>query len=96
MIKVIANEYIKAECVDDFLRMTKDLVEKTNALDPGCIKYELCRDLNDPSHFVMLEEWEDQKSIDAHMKADHFVNTVPKFGAFAIKPSEITILAKVH
>ena len=96
MIKVIANEYIKAECVDDFLRMTKDLVEKTNALDPGCIKYELCRDINDPSHFVMLEEWEDQKSLDAHMKADHFVNNVPKFGAFAIKPAEITLLAKVH
>lgn len=96
MIKVVANEYIKAECVDDFIRMTKDLVEKTNAFDPGCIKYELCRDMNDPSHFIMLEEWEDQKSLDAHMKAEHFVNNVPKFSAFAIKPAEIALLEKVH
>ena len=96
MVKVTAVNYLKAECVEDFLKVTKELVEKTNALDAGCIKYELCRDVKDPLRFVMLEEWEDQKSLDEHMKAEHFTGLVPKLGAFAAKPSELTLLEKVY
>ena len=95
MIKVIAQNYIKEDCVEVFLSLSKDLVEKTNSLDSGCIKYELCRDANDPLHFIMLEEWTDQKSLDAHMKASHFVETVPKFGDLTAKPSVLTLLEKV-
>ena len=95
MIKVVANDYVKAECVEEYLPVIKELVEKTNALDPGCIKYELCKDVNDPAHFVMLEEWEDQKSLDAHMKSAHFLEIVPKLGPLAAKPTTLTLLEKV-
>jgi len=96
MIKVTAVNYLKEECVEDFLAISKELVEKTNKLDSGCIRYELCRDVNDPLHFVMLEEWEDQKSLDEHMKAKHFVENVPKFADLTSKPSDLTLLEKVY
>ena len=96
MIKVTARNYIKEELVGEFLEITKELVEKTNALDMGCIKYELCRNIDDPLNYVMLEEWEDQASLDEHMKATHFVELVPKLGALGSKPSELTILEKVY
>ena len=95
MVKVTAVNHVKAECVEEFLEVTRELVEKTNALDAGCIKYELCRDVKNPLRFVMLEEWENQKSLDEHMKAEHFVGLVPKLGEFASKPSELTLLEKV-
>ena len=95
MIKVTAVNYIKAECAEEFLSVTKELVEKTNALDKGCIQYELCKDVNDPLRFVMLETWEDQASLDEHMKAKHFVDLVPKLGGFTSKPSELAILEKL-
>jgi len=96
MVKVTASNSVKAECVEEFLSVTKELVEKTNALDAGCIRYELCRDVKDPTHFVMLEEWADQASLDEHMKATHFVELVPKLGPLCAKPSELTLLEKVH
>lgn len=96
MIKVTANEFIKPECVEAFLAVAKELVEKTNGLDSGCIKYELCMDKNDPLHFVMLEEWADQESLDVHMKAEHFVELVPKLSGFTSKPTEIALLEKVY
>ena len=96
MIRVTAREFIKAECVEDFIAITKELVEKTNALDAGCIAYELYRDANDPLRFVMMEQWEDQASLDAHMKASHFLEIVPKLGPLSSQPTEITILEKVH
>ena len=37
MIKVTASNYLKAECVEDFLAISKELVEKTNSLDGAVI-----------------------------------------------------------
>jgi len=95
MVKVTAVNYLKEECVEEFLAISKELVEKTNALDSGCVRYELCRDVNDPLRFIMLEEWEDQTSLDSHMKAKHFVDLVPKFGDLTAQPTELTMLEKV-
>lgn len=95
MIQVMANMYVKQECLEDFLAAVKPLVEKTNELDFGCIKYELCRDKADPLHFVMVEAWESQAAIDNHMQAAHFIELAPKAGEFMSKPPELTILEKV-
>ena len=95
MVKVTAVNNVKADCLEKFLAVAKELVDKTNALDKGCVKYELCRDTNNPLRFVMLEEWETPASLDAHMKAEHFVQLVPKLGEFTSSPSELTILEKV-
>ena len=96
MIKVTANNNVKAECVEQYLTITKELVEKTNALDKGCIKYELCKDVKDPLHFVMLEEWESQADLDAHMKSEHFTTLIPKMDGLTSGPPALTLLEKVY
>ena len=96
MIKVTASNYVKAECVEEYLAIVKELVEKTNALDKGCIKYELCKNVNDPQSFVMLEEWEDQESLNNHMKSEHFTGLVPKMDGLTAKPPELTLLEKLY
>ena len=94
MIKVIASSRVKNDCVDLYLKITKELVEKTNALDKGCIKYELCRDVNDPLRFIMLEEWEDKPSLDMHMESKHFTELIPGIRELTESPSELTLLEK--
>ena len=94
MIKVVANNYIKAECVDAYLAIAKELVEKTHANDAGCIKYELCRDVGDPLHFAMIEEWESKEALDAHMKSPHFTGLIPKTEGLIAKPPAITLFEK--
>ena len=96
MIKVTANNFVKAECVEQYLAITKELVEKTNALDAGCIKYELCRNINDPLHFIMLEEWETQDALDAHMKSAHFTSLIPKMDGLTSGPPVLALLEKVY
>ena len=95
MVKVVANNFVKEECVDEFLRLTKIIVEKTNELDKGCIKYELCRNSQDPLHFAMLEEWESMADLDAHMKAAHFTEIIPQLGALCSKDGGISLFDKV-
>ena len=95
MLKVTAVCYVDADKVDEFLAIAKELVEKTNSLDPGCIKYELCKDLDNPLHFIVLEEWESQSALDDHMQATHFTDLVPKLGEQTTTPIELTLLEKV-
>ena len=95
MVQITAVFYVKQECTQEFLEIAKELVEKTNTLDKGCIKYELCKDVSDPLHYVMLEAWENQSMLDEHMKAQHFVELVPKIGELTSKAAELTTLEKV-
>jgi quinol monooxygenase YgiN len=95
MVKVTACIFAKEEGLDEFLAIAKELVEKTNALDPGCIKYELCKVIGDPLRYVMLEEWEDQKSLDDHLKSSHFLELIPKLDKQTSKPAELTLLEKM-
>jgi len=95
MVKLAVLNYVKAENVDEYLATNKELVEKTNALDSGCIKYELCRDVNDPLRFVTLEEWESQDALDGHIKAKHCEELIPKLRSFSSKPTEMIMLEKM-
>ncbi|MDR0839321.1 MAG: antibiotic biosynthesis monooxygenase [Oscillospiraceae bacterium] len=93
-IKVVANDYIAADKVETYLALAKQIVAKTNANDKGCISYQLYSDINDPVHFAMIEEWEDQESLDAHMKSPHFVELIPQLGACSAKEGGIAIYKK--
>ncbi|MDR0445728.1 MAG: antibiotic biosynthesis monooxygenase [Oscillospiraceae bacterium] len=96
-IRVVAENHIRADAVDEYLAVTKELVEKTNTLDKGCISYQLARDSSDPLHFAVIEEWEDQASLDAHMKAEHFTRLIPELGKFGSgKPGGIAIFERVY
>ncbi|NLB29585.1 MAG: antibiotic biosynthesis monooxygenase [Clostridiales bacterium] len=95
MVKVVANNYVRKECVDEYLRLGKEIVEKTNALDKGCIKYELCRSVQDPLHFAMLEEWESMADLEAHMQSDHFKELIPQINSLVSKEGAISLFEKV-
>jgi len=96
-IRVVANNYIREDAVEKFLEITKELVAKTNELDAGCISYQLARSVTDPTHFAVIEEWEDQASLDAHMKAAHFLELIPQLGALGNgKEGGIALFERVY
>jgi quinol monooxygenase YgiN len=70
------------------------MIKKTNANDKGCISYELYKDTQDPLHFTMIEEWENEEAIQGHMKAPHFVELIPVMDGFSSKPGELTTYVK--
>ena len=96
MIRVTASCYVKPECIEEFLLFTKELVEKTNKLDKGCIRYELCKNESDPLHFVMFEQWEDQDALDNHLNARHFIDLIPRVDGSLSKPTQLIRYSKVY
>lgn len=95
MIRIVAKNFIKKEKVDEFIEYAQKLVEATVRLDEGCIQYELCRDVDDPTVMAMIEAWEDQESLDAHIRSEHFQMIVPILHKFSSKPGEMSKYHKI-
>ena len=80
MNKIEASRVVRAEAVDQYEALARELVEKSQA-EPGCVSYTLNRSLSDPRVHTMLEVWKDQAAIDAHNASEHFTRIVPQLGA---------------
>jgi len=96
-LKVVADNWIRADAVGDFVAAAQELVAETLAKDPGCIAYGLWRDTADPAHLTVLEEWETQEALDKHLSSEHFQRLFPAFGAAAdpAKPGVIAVYQPV-
>lgn len=76
MIKVVAKGTYSDDKVEEVIELYGELVAETRKED-GCISYCLFRDIQDRSILTVIEEWESQEALDAHMKTEHFTRIVP-------------------
>ena len=53
---------------EDFARAFAPVIDEVRE-EPGCSQYELFRSADDPDRLVLLERWDDQASLDAHLEA---------------------------
>ena len=80
MLKVIAEDFIKADAIPIVLPLYRELVDRTRA-EPLCIAYELFEDRKDPGHFIFIEQWPDRAALDLHCRTEHFTRLVPLINA---------------
>lgn len=88
MIKVVAQNYIKADKVEAFIVLATQLVRSTRENDTGCIRYELLQDIKNPQVLTMLEEWEDEAALTRHGASPHFKEAIAQFAEYMEKPGE--------
>ncbi len=93
MVKVVAQNTMVPEKVEEAIRLYQELVAKTRQ-EKGCIKYELFQDVKDPSILAVIEEWESQEALDMHMKTEHFTRIVPMLNEFKVS-SNLNIYKKI-
>jgi quinol monooxygenase YgiN len=91
MLKVIAEDFIKPECVDTVLPLYRELIAETRR-EPLCIAYDLYRDEKDPGHFIFIEEWLDRAALDAHCASEHFTRLVPLIDQYTRKAAQYILM----
>ena len=91
MLKVIAEDFIKPECVDNVLPLYRELIAATKK-EPLCIAYDLYRDEKDLGHFIFIEEWPDHTALDAHCASEHFTRLVPLIDQYARKAAQYILM----
>ena len=93
-VRVVAKSDVKAERVEDFIDLCRDLVEKSSKED-ACIKYELYQDSKESNIYAILEEWRDAEGLNEHLKSAHFQKIFPLISECLEKDCEINIYNKI-
>lgn len=78
MIGVVATMKVKPDQTAAFEQAMKELVTATRANEPGVKIYQFCRSQKDPATYIVMELYQDQATLDAHMKSDWFRGAGPK------------------
>ncbi len=93
MVTVVAKNFARPDATEQYKELAKQLEALTNQNDAGCIQYKLYTDINEPTIFMFIEQWQDMESLKAHFEAPHFKALVPQLQALCSKPGETNLLS---
>ena len=94
MIKVVAKHFIAKDKIGVCLELATELAQALRQ-DAGCISYEMYQDIKDETVLTMIETWENEEALQAHIEAPHFKRLVPQIAALATGETDMNIYHKV-
>jgi quinol monooxygenase YgiN len=50
-----------------------DVISPTHA-EKGCLRYAVHQGVDDPTRFVIIEQWADQHALDAHVQSEYMTD----------------------
>lgn len=89
MIVVAGHLTTNPNARDAAIAAIGECVTATQA-EAGCIDYRFSADLEDPNRLNMVEIWESEAAMDAHMASPHLAALIGKMGDFIGGSVEIT------
>ena len=90
-LTVIATMRAQAGKEDELQQHLLRLVPQTRA-EGGCIDYDLHRLQDDPSVFVMLENWRDRDELDKHLQMPYMREFAAALPDLLRSPLELQLL----
>lgn len=91
MLKVIAEDFIKPDCIEKVMPLYRELLSATRK-EPSCLAYDLYIDEEDPGHFIFIEEWPNQQALDLHCASEHFTRLVPLIDQHTRKEAQYILM----
>jgi quinol monooxygenase YgiN len=79
-------------------RMQQDLLrllEPTRS-EAGCITFDLLIDRNDPTVFMLYENWENQAALDAHFEQPYVKLVLQAYEVTLAEPIAVNFLSKIE
>lgn len=59
--------------------------------EPGCISYVFAEVVDDPGHFMVVEEWRDQAALDAHFRSPAFAEYQAEIRDWLVRSSDLRL-----
>ena len=71
MIHIIVRIQPKADKIEAFLELaTYDA--RNSRKEPGCLRFDVLRQQDDPSSFAFYEVYKDEDAVKAHQQTEHY------------------------
>ena len=51
---------------------------------PGCLMFGIYEDVNEPDHFIMLDQWVDQELLEEHILTEEFDRNEERLLGFVV------------
>jgi autoinducer 2-degrading protein len=72
MICVLVEVHVKPSKLDEFLEVIKHDAVHSEADEPGCLRFDVLRDKDDPMKFFFYEVYRDLAAQQAHRQTPHY------------------------
>jgi quinol monooxygenase YgiN len=73
MIALVVTINIKPEHKKAFMESMLDDARGSNQDEPGCLRFDVLQDSEDPNRIHLYEVYRDQAAWDAHRRAPHYL-----------------------
>lgn len=87
MIVVTGRVQIPAEARERFVEVATEMCRRSRE-DQGCRGYRVYADLEQPTRYVFLEEWEDEGSLQRHFAQPHTRAFLGDLGRLLEEPAD--------
>jgi quinol monooxygenase YgiN len=88
-VRVVAHFAIRPDKIDEFIRAATAALVTPTRREPGCIEYDLCQDISDPTRFAMVELWESEAALDTHLALPSLQEAVMRLTPMAAEPPKV-------
>ncbi|UQS84801.1 antibiotic biosynthesis monooxygenase [Apilactobacillus apisilvae] len=93
MIVVNVRMKINPDKRAEYLGFIKDLVSKS-LNDKGNLSYAHYQDTANEDQYLILEHWDSQEDLDAHLQTKHLINFQEHIGDYVTEEPELLFLKK--
>jgi quinol monooxygenase YgiN len=90
MYQIYAKFTIKDGRAGEALAILDELIAETRK-EPGNIRYQLFRSVDNPAILTVFEQWKDKAAIDEHNASEHFNKALPALEPLHAAPPVIEV-----
>jgi quinol monooxygenase YgiN len=87
MLALYVDLRIRPETREAFVAAIELQAETALEAEPGCLRFDVCEDVDDPDHFLIYEVYEDEDAFRAHRLTEHFARWAEARDAFVVEQS---------
>jgi autoinducer 2-degrading protein len=95
MYVLIVSARVKPEQRGRFLEAIEENAVSSVRDEPGCLRFDVVRDRDDPDHYLFYEVYRDEEAFAAHRAGDHFARWREAADEVLSDPLEATHTAMV-
>ena len=88
MIALLVTMHVKPEHVSEFLGLARDNAQHATADEPGCLRFDIVQDRDDPNCFRFYEVYEDDAALATHRQTPHFKRYIEASPQWLTVPAE--------
>jgi (4S)-4-hydroxy-5-phosphonooxypentane-2,3-dione isomerase len=88
MVVLHVTVQVKPEYVPEFLEVIRHDAEHSEKDEPGCLRFDVIQDKDDPNRFYFYEVYRDEAALEAHRQTPHFKLYFEKSRALLAAPPE--------